>query len=66
VDGVDAVFLVWTAPLAAVAPALERIGKRAPRIVLLSSPHKTPHPFFQQANPMTLLHAEIERVIEIS
>jgi uncharacterized protein YbjT (DUF2867 family) len=66
VDGVDAVFLVWTAPLAAVAPALERIGKRAPRIVLLSSPHKTPHPFFQQPNPMRLLHAEIERVIEIS
>src|SRR5262245_19238427 len=34
-DGVDAVFLVWTAPPAAVTPALERIVKRAPRIVFL-------------------------------
>jgi uncharacterized protein YbjT (DUF2867 family) len=65
-DGVDAVFLVWTAPPAAVAPALERIAKRTRRIVFLSSPHKTAHPFFQQPNPVRVLHAEIERLIETS
>jgi len=65
-DGVDAVFLVWTAPPAAVAPALERIVRRTPRIVFLSSPHKTAHPFFQQPNPVRALHAEIERLIETS
>ena len=65
-DGVDAVFLVWTAPPATVAPALARIAKHARRIVFLSSPHKTAHPFFQQPNPVRVLHAEIERLIEIS
>ncbi|HYM11443.1 MAG TPA: NAD(P)H-binding protein [Bryobacterales bacterium] len=67
-DGIDAVFLVWTAPTATVAPALERIVKRTPRIVFLSSPHKTAHPFFQggQPNPVAALHAEIERLIGIS
>jgi uncharacterized protein YbjT (DUF2867 family) len=67
-DGIDAVFLVWTAPPAAVAPAVERIAKHARRIVFLSSPHKTPHPFFQkpQPNPVARLHAQIERLIEIS
>ena len=67
-DGIDAVFLVWTAPPAAVAPALERIAKHARRIVFLSSPYKTAHPFFQggQPNPVTALHAEIERLIETS
>src|SRR5580658_6751543 len=62
-DGIDAVFLVWTAPPATVAPALERIVRHARRIVFLSSPHKTPHPFFQQPNPIRGLHAEIERLI---
>jgi uncharacterized protein YbjT (DUF2867 family) len=67
-DGVDAVFLVWCAPPAAVAPALERIVRQTRRIVFLSSPHKTAHPFFQagQPNPVAALHAEIERLIEIS
>ena len=50
-DGIDAVFLVWTAPPTAVAPAFDRI-RRARRIVFLTSPHKTPHPFFQQPNPL--------------
>src|SRR5437016_377400 len=40
-DGMDAVFLVWTAGPATVAPALERIARNARRIVFLSSPHKT-------------------------
>ena len=67
-DGIDAVFLVWTAPRAAVAPALERIVRQARRIVFLSSPYKTAHPLFQgaQPNPVAALHAEIERVIETS
>ena len=67
-DGIDAVFLVWLAPAAAVAPALERILKQARRIVFLSSPYKTPHPFFQagQPNPTSTMHAEIERLIETS
>ncbi len=33
------------------------------RVVFLSSPHQTPHPFFQQPNPMALVHAGIERLI---
>lgn len=67
-EGIDAVFLVWTAPAATVAPALERIAKHARRIVFLSSPYKTAHPFFQggQPNPVAPLHAEIERRIETS
>lgn len=67
-NGVDAVFLVWVAPSDAVIPALERIAKRARRIVFLSSPHKTPHPFFQrpQPNAISSLHREIERNIEAS
>ncbi len=67
-DGIDAVFLVWTAPPAAVAPALERIVRHTRRIVFLSSPYKTAHPFFQggQPNPVAALHAEIERLIETS
>ena len=65
-DGIDTVFLVWTAPPGAVAPALERIASHGRRIVLLTSPHKTPHPFFQQPNPLRGLYAEIERLIETS
>jgi uncharacterized protein YbjT (DUF2867 family) len=65
-DGVDTVFQVWTAPPDAVAPAVERIAKYARRVVFLCSPHKTPHPFFQQPNPIAVLHAQIERIIETS
>lgn len=65
-DAVDTVFLLWVAPRDAVAPALDRIVKRARRIVFLSSPHKTPHPFFQQPNPSAALHAHIEELIERS
>ncbi len=65
-DNVDAVFLVWTAPATAVAPALARIAKHVPRIVFLSAPHWTAHPFFQQPNPVATMHKEIERLIEAS
>jgi uncharacterized protein YbjT (DUF2867 family) len=59
----SAVFLVWTLPYAAAPAAIERIARYAPRIVLLSAPYRTPHPFFQQPNPMATLHAAIEQLI---
>ncbi len=61
--GVGAVFLVWTAPPATAPAVVERLATSARRVVFLSSPHQTPHPFFQQPNPMAVLHAEIERLI---
>jgi uncharacterized protein YbjT (DUF2867 family) len=63
---VDTVFLVWTAPLAAVDAALSLITSQARRIVFLSSPYKTAHPFFRQPNPLRSLHEHIERRIESS
>ena len=65
-DGIDTVFLVWTAPPSAVAPALERIAEHAQRIVFLSAPIKTAHPFFQQPNPLRTMFEQIERLIETS
>jgi uncharacterized protein YbjT (DUF2867 family) len=63
---IDTVFLVWVAPPDAVAGALERIAKHARRIVFLTAPLKTPHPFFQQPNPARGLTERIERLIETS
>jgi uncharacterized protein YbjT (DUF2867 family) len=63
---VDTVFLLWTAPAAAVASAIERIATHARRVVFLSSPHNVPHPFFQQPNPVATMHADIERTIRAS
>lgn len=63
---VDTVFLVWTAAAGAAQAAVDRIVKHAGRIVFLSSPHRTAHPLFQQANPVAALHAEIERLIDES
>ena len=52
-DGIDRVFLLWTAPPATVPDVLERIAKKGiQRIVFLSAPLKTAHPFFQQPNPL--------------
>ena len=65
-EGIDAVFLVWTAPPGTIAPALQRIAHYARRVVFLSAPLKTPHPFFQQPNPARLVGEQIERVIESS
>ena len=65
-DDVDAVFLVWVAPPAAAPAALERIASRARRIVFLTAPLKTPHPFFQQPNPSRDMTERIERLIETS
>jgi uncharacterized protein YbjT (DUF2867 family) len=61
--GVGAVFLVWTAPPATAPAVVDRLAAHAQRVVFLSSPHQTPHPFFQQPNPMAVLHADIERLI---
>jgi uncharacterized protein YbjT (DUF2867 family) len=63
---IDTVFLVWVAPPAAAAGALERIAKHARRIVFLTAPLKTPHPFFQQPNPSRDLAERIERLVETS
>jgi uncharacterized protein YbjT (DUF2867 family) len=63
-DDVDAIFLVWTATLAAAAPAIERIAARVKRTVLLSSPLRTNHPFFQQPNALRHVHAGVEDLIE--
>jgi len=61
--GVGAVFLVWTAPPETAPAVVEHLAAHARRVVFLSSPHQTPHPFFQQPNPMAVLHADIERLI---
>jgi len=62
-DGVDAVFLIWVAPAAGVAPALERISKHTQRIVFLSN--STVRDGIEEQNyPVTTLHAKIERLIE--
>jgi uncharacterized protein YbjT (DUF2867 family) len=65
-DDVDAVFLVWVAPFPAAADAIARIASRAERIVFLSSPIRTNHPFFQQPNALRHVHAGIEDLIEKS
>jgi uncharacterized protein YbjT (DUF2867 family) len=65
-EGVDTVFLVWVAPFAAAAPALERIARHAGQVVFLSSPHNVQHPFFQQPNTLRAVHAGIEQLIEAS
>lgn len=64
--GVDAVFLVWTAPPATAPAVVESLAAHVRRVVFLSAPHRTPHPFFQQPNPMAILYAEIERLIAAS
>jgi uncharacterized protein YbjT (DUF2867 family) len=61
--GVGTVFLVWTVPPATAPAVVERLATYARRVVFLSSPHQTPHPFFQEPNPMAVLHADIERLI---
>ena len=59
----SAVFLVWTLPFDTAPAVIERIARYTPRVVFLSAPHRTPHPFFQQPNPMATLHAALEQLI---
>jgi uncharacterized protein YbjT (DUF2867 family) len=61
--GVSAVFLLWTAPAPTAAAVVARLAARARRIVLLSSPHQTPHPFFQQPNPLARFHADLDALV---
>ncbi|OIK07921.1 NAD(P)H-binding protein [Streptomyces monashensis] len=61
--GAGAVLLVWTAPPQTAAQVVAHLAAHVRRVVFLSSPHQTPHPFFQQPNPMADLHAGIERLI---
>jgi uncharacterized protein YbjT (DUF2867 family) len=69
-EGVTAVFLVWTAARAAAPAVVARLAAQPPgrprRVVYLSAPFRTPHPFFQQPNPMRDLHAEVERLLAVS
>lgn len=60
---ISTVFLVWTAPPQTAAAVVDRLAAHTQRVVYLSAPHQTPHPFFRQPNPMAALHAEIERLI---
>jgi len=61
--GVNAVFLLWTAPPDTAPAVVKRIASHTRRVVLLTSPHQTPHPFFQQPNPAARFHAELESQI---
>ena len=63
---IDTVFLVWVAPPDAIDGALERIAQHARRVVFLTAPLKTPHPFFQQPNPSRAIAERVERLIEQS
>jgi uncharacterized protein YbjT (DUF2867 family) len=63
---VEAVFLVWTAPADTAAEAIRSIASHTGRVVYLTAPHRTPHPFFQQPNPAAALHAANEALIESS
>jgi len=60
---VAAVFLVWVAPLTTAADVIARIAARARRVVFLSAPIHTAHPFFQQPNAVRIIHATIEDLI---
>ena len=62
-DGAKGVFLVWTAVPATAQAVVARLSGQPRRVVYLSAPHQTAHPFFQQPNPMRDLHVEIERLL---
>jgi uncharacterized protein YbjT (DUF2867 family) len=66
-QGAGPVFLVWTPAVATAAAVVARLAAYPPgqrrRVVYLSSPHQTPHPFFQQPNSLRGLHAEVERLL---
>jgi uncharacterized protein YbjT (DUF2867 family) len=66
-QGVGTVFLVWTPALATAAAVVARLATHASglrrRVVYLSSPHQTSHPFFQQPNALRGVHTEVERLL---
>ena len=61
--GTESVFLIWTVSDQTVEPVIRRIAAHARRIVYLSAPYKTPHPFFQQPNPLRILCQRVEESI---
>jgi len=65
-DGAGTVFLLWTAAPTTAREVIARIAahaRRRRRVVYLSAPFRTPHPFFQQPNVMRDLHEELERAL---
>jgi uncharacterized protein YbjT (DUF2867 family) len=61
-EGVSAVFFVWTLSFDTAPAVVKRIARHTRRLVFLSAPHRTPHPFFRQPNPMAKLHVELEQL----
>lgn len=61
--GIDAVFLVWTVPDKTIGPVVRRLAAHARRVVYLSAPYNTPHPFFQQSNRLRILCQQVEESI---
>jgi len=64
--GVAAVFLVWTTSPATAQDVVARIASQARRVVYLSAPFRTPHPFFQQPNPARVMAERMEQLSEAS
>jgi uncharacterized protein YbjT (DUF2867 family) len=62
-DGARSAFLVWTAPFATAPDVVAALARHVERIVLLSSPHQTPHPFFQQPNALRGFHAQLDQMV---
>jgi uncharacterized protein YbjT (DUF2867 family) len=66
-QNVSAVFLVWTTPVttapAVVAKLAADTSTASRRVVYLSAPFRTPHPFFQQPNALRGLHEAIESLL---
>jgi uncharacterized protein YbjT (DUF2867 family) len=61
--GATSAFLVWTAPFATASNVVAALARHVGRIVLLSSPHQTPHPFFSQPNGLATFHASLDRMV---
>ena len=62
-EGAQSAFLVWTAPFATASAVVGALALHVEGIVLLSSPHQTPHPFFQQPNALAVFHAQLDRMV---
>src|SRR5262245_9710113 len=65
-DGMDAVFLVWTAPVETSEAVVDQMARSVRRVVYLTAPHQTQHPLFQQPNPVAVMHTQVERLIQTS
>jgi len=61
--GTETVFLIWTVPDNTIDAVVQRLAAHTRRVVYLSAPYKTPHPFFQQPNPLRILCQRVEESI---